>query len=62
MKNNNKVSEMKLENIKELKISELVELNLTELEEMKLKISKAINKIFRLNPTIIDDVQKWLGQ
>ena len=49
MKNNNKVSEMKLENIKELKISELVELNLTELEEMKLKISKAINEKMKID-------------
>lgn len=49
MKNNNKVSEMKLQNIKELKISELVELNLTELEEMKLKISKAINEKMKID-------------
>ena len=48
MKNNNKISEIKLQNIKELKISELVELNLTELEEMKLKISKAINEKMKI--------------
>ncbi|WP_455042019.1 hypothetical protein [Leptotrichia buccalis] len=49
MKNNNKISEIKLQNIKELKISELVELNLTELEEMKLKISKAINEKMKID-------------
>lgn len=49
MKNNNKISEIKLQNIKELKISELVELNFTELEEMKLKISKAINEKMKID-------------
>ena len=49
MKNNNKISEIKLQNINELKISELVELNLTELEEMKLKISKAINEKMKID-------------
>ena len=49
MKNNNTISEIKLQNIKELKISELVELNLTELEEMKLKISKAINEKMKID-------------
>lgn len=49
IKNNNKISEIKLQNIKELKISELVELNLTELEEMKLKISKAINEKMKID-------------
>ncbi|WP_374122825.1 hypothetical protein [Leptotrichia hongkongensis] len=49
MKNNNKISEIKLQNIKELKISELVELNLTEPEEMKLKISKAINEKMKID-------------
>lgn len=49
MKNNNKISEIKLQNIKELEISELVELNLTELEEMKLKISKAINEKMKID-------------
>lgn len=49
MKNNNKISEIKLQNIKELKISELVELNLTELEEMELKISKAINEKMKID-------------